>query len=214
MSLTAELTEFKNNFNANAPAEVQATMKSALDELIADKVGDRAVKSGDKFPGFVLKNQNNESINIDDLFKDNKLLIVNFYRGGWCPYCNLELKALQDKKEEFRKLGAELVAITPETPDNSLSTSQKNELDFNILTDQNGELSKELGIAFDLPENLRPLYLQFGIEVEKHNGSGVFTLPIPGTYILNENKEVIFHYLDLDYTKRLDPADIISFLNK
>lgn len=214
MSLTTELNEFKENFTNNAPQEAQNVMKAAQLELQESVTGKDAKKTGDVFSNFTLKNQKNETINSKDLFGDNDYLIVNFYRGGWCPYCNIELKALKDNLTTFKRLNADLVAITPESPDNSLTTAQKNEVPFNILTDNKSVLATELGLAFELPLALRPLYDQFGLDVQKHNGQGVFTLPIPATYVIDKDMNILLDFIDIDYTKRLDPSDIISLLEK
>ena len=212
MSLTQELENFQNEFIKNAPSVVVNEMTKAQEELLKTKVGETALNVGELFPRFTLPNAKNENISFNDLFNDNKYLIISFYRGGWCPYCNLELKALQNNLDNFKSLGAKLVAITPEKPDHSFSTSEKNELEFQVLSDIGSNLARELNISFELPENLKPLYAQFGIEVEKHNGD--FSLPIPSTFIVSKEGEVLFRYLDLDYTKRLDPEEILRFLGR
>lgn len=211
-SLTQDLKEFNNNFKENAPKEVQEEMIKAHQELLNKKIGEEALKIGETFPMFKFKNAHLDEKSLDELFEGKDHLIISFYRGGWCPYCNLELKALQDNLEKFREQGANLVAITSETPDNSLETSEKNNLTFEVLTDKNSELSKAINIAFDLPENLRTLYEQFGIDVVKHNGG--YNLQIPATFIINKDLKVLYSFVDTDYTVRLDPSEILAFLNK
>lgn len=210
MSLTQELENFKNDFLKSAPTEVVSEMSTAHEQLLKDGIGENALGVGGAFPNFTLTNAKESKVSFEDLFGDNDKLIISFYRGGWCPYCNLELKALQNHIEDFKKLGASLVAITPEKPDHSLSTVEKNELSFEVLTDLNSELAKEIKLSFELPENLKPLYQQFGIEVEKYNGD--YSLPIPATFIVNRSGDVLYRFLDLDYTVRLDPKEILNFL--
>lgn len=187
-------------------------MQKAHDELVNKKIGLEAKRTGDKFPGFNLKNHEGDAKKLDSLFEENKFLVVSFYRGGWCPYCNIQLKALQEKLSEFKELSAGLVTITPETPDNSLSTAQKNEIAFDILSDVDSSLAKELGISFELPENLRPLYTQFGIDIPKHNGKNNYTLPIPATYLIDRDGTILFDFLNLNYTVRSNPEDIVNKL--
>ena len=213
MGLTKDLNEFKQGFLSKAPQEAQNEMMKAQKNLLEKKVGERAIKVGDLFPKFELQNVKNETKKFDDLFGDKNFLIVSFYRGGWCPYCNIELKALQDNIQNFHNAGANLIAISPESPDNSMTTAEKNEVKFEILTDKNSELAKKINMAFELPENLKPLYQSFGIDVAKHN-DGDFNLPLPATFILNKTGEVLYRFIDLDYTVRLDPQDILNFLKK
>lgn len=213
MSLTKDLHEFKQGFLSKAPQEAQNEMMKAQKDLLEKKVGESAIKVGETFPKFELQNAKNETKKFDDLFGDKNFLIVSFYRGGWCPYCNIELKALQDNITNFHSAGANLIAISPESPDNSMTTKEKNEVKFEILTDKNSKLAKEINMAFELPENLKPLYDSFGIDVAKHN-DGDFNLPLPATFILNKAGEVLYRFIDLDYTVRLDPQEILDFLKK
>lgn len=212
MSLTEELNNFREEFLKTAPKEVVSEMNKAQEELLKNEVGKKALGAGDTFPDFKLNNSLGKEVSFKDLVSQNKYLIISFYRGGWCPYCNLELKALQNELETFKSLGAELVAITPEKPDHSLTTSEKNDLSFQVLSDVGSMLAQKLNISFELPENLKPLYAQFGIEVDKRNGD--FSLPIPSTFIVSHEGEIIFRFLDLDYTKRLDPKEIVRFLSE
>lgn len=212
MSLTEELNNFREEFLKTAPKEVVSEMNKAQEELLKNEVGKKALGTGDSFPDFTLNNSLGKEVSFKDLLSKNKYLIISFYRGGWCPYCNLELKALQNELETFKSLGAELVAITPEKPDHSLTTSEKNDLSFQVLSDIGSTLAQKLNISFELPENLKPLYAQFGIEVDKRNGD--FSLPIPSTFIVSHEGEIIFRFLDLDYTKRLDPKEIVRFLSE
>ncbi len=212
MSLTEELNNFREEFLKTAPKEVISEMNKAQEELLKNEVGKKALGTGDTFPDFTLNNSLGKEVSFKDLVSQNKYLIISFYRGGWCPYCNLELKALQNELETFKSLGAELVAITPEKPDHSLTTSEKNDLSFQVLSDVGSTLAQKLNISFELPENLKPLYAQFGIEVDKRNGD--FSLPIPSTFIVSHEGEIIFRFLDLDYTKRLDPKEIVHFLSE
>jgi peroxiredoxin len=214
MNLTIELEKTLNGFKEKAPLEVQGEMQKAYEELVLNKVGNNSLDVNDNFPDFELVNQNNSLTSLNDLIGESRYLLISFYRGGWCPYCNLELRALQEKLPEFNNLDINLVAITPEKPDESLSTAEKNELSFSVLSDIDSELAKEIGISFELPGNLKPIYEKFGIDIPKHNGKNNFTLPVPATYLIDKNKKVLFSFKDVDYTVRLNPEDIIKELNK
>ena len=137
---------------------------------------------------------------------------MTFYRGGWCPYCNLELRAYQAVLPEIKAVGAVLVAITPELPDASLSTSEKNELEFEVLTDANSDYSREIGLVFTLPARLRPIYETFGINVEAHNGDGQFDLPLAATFIVDVDGSIASAFVNADYTVRAEPSDVVEVL--
>lgn len=214
MHLTQELENKAKDFKNTAPKEVQEQMQKAHDQLVAKKITAEAINAGDKFPEFDLFNQKNEKRTLGQVFGDNKFLVISFYRGGWCPYCNLELKALEDKRNDFLELGASLVAVSPERPDSSISTSEKNNLEFEVLSDINSELSKKIGISFELPENLKPIYSQFGIDIPAHNGENDYTLPVAATFILSKDREIHLAFLDLDYKVRLDPDKVVSKLKE
>ena len=189
----------------NVPADILATMNGATVDLVAAEIDKQALKTGDSVPSFTLPNQNNEMKSLPE-----SLIVLSFYRGGWCPYCNFELGALQKLLPEFEAAGAKLIAITPETPDHSLSTKEKNELSFDILSDDGNKVAKQFGLVFELPEVLRPIYAKFGIDVNAHNGDETFELPIAATYVINAAGEIVYDFVEIDYTQRAEPSDVLA----
>ncbi|MEB3229941.1 MAG: peroxiredoxin-like family protein [Leptolyngbyaceae bacterium] len=129
-------------------------------------------------------------------------------------YCNLELRAYQQVLPEIKALGATLVAITPETPDHSLTTTEKNELGFEVLSDVGNHVARQLGLVFTLPERLRPIYTSFGIDVAAHNGDQNFELPLAATYVINTDGTVVHAFVEADYTKRDDPEAVVKVLKQ
>jgi peroxiredoxin len=121
---------------------------------------------------------------------------------------------LQLELKRINELGASLVAISPETPDNALSTTEKNELAFEVLSDVGNRVARQFGIVFQLPLDLRPIYAGFGIDLPKANGDETFELPIPATYIIGTDRKIRKAFVDTDYTKRLDPEEIIAVLKR
>lgn len=119
---------------------------------------------------------------------------------------------MQLNLNRIKELGASLVAISPETPDNSLSTTEKNELSFEVLSDLGNRVARRFGIVFQLPLDLRPIYAGFGIDLPKSNADDTFELPLPATYIIERDGKIRKAFIDADYTKRLDPEDIIRAL--
>ena len=212
MNLTQELNAFKAKFKANQPEKIKSVMATATTDLIESKLAEKSLGKGDKIPDFSLPNAVGEEVSLNSLLAKGAA-VISFYRGGWCPYCNMELRALQQALPEIEAKGASLVAISPETPDASLSTKEKNELSFEVLSDRNNQLAKKLGLVFTLPESLRPIYKNFGIDIPAHNGEDTFELPLPATYVVAADGTVVYSFAHADYTKRLDPAEIINALD-
>src|SRR5271163_610476 len=183
MSLQAKLDAFKADFEAgkppyNVPCSVIETMHRATAELIASGAASRAKKVGDKAPGFSLKDPEGNIVSSAELWKKGPL-IVSFYRGVWCPYCNLELQALEAAKPEFDRRHASLVAISPQTPPNSRKSVRQNKLTLPILSDTKGEVSAAFGLRFQLPDYLIELYKGLKNDLPAFNGDPSWTLPIP-----------------------------------
>lgn len=211
MSLQDELNGFKEGFRANAPADVQAKMAAATQALASSGMLDKVIGTGNTLPEFSLPNHIGDQVSLSGLLA-NGPLIVTFYRGGWCLYCNLELRAYHDAQPRIDAAGATLVAITPELPDASLNTVEKNELGFHVLTDKNAAYARQLGLVHTLPEEIIDIYDGFGIDVEKHNGTGQFDLPLPATYVVGTNGVVFKSFVEVDYTKRMEPEIVIAAL--
>jgi len=209
MSLQQELAELKADIKTKVPAEVFHRFEKSIDDLEQQGVGSNAPKVGDNISNFVLSNQSGERRHLTDLRANGPVVMV-FYRGGWCPYCNLELRAYQQILPQIEAAGATLVAITPETPDNSLSTSEKNELKFEVLTDAGAEYAKQIGISFSLPQDLRELYTSLGGDLNKFNGEGNWDLPIPATFVVDAGGKVVFAHVDPNYTTRANTKDVLS----
>lgn len=211
MSLTETLLDYNKKSRGRIPVETLAIMDEATQALVNGNIAQKSIKKGDTLPLTELINPRGEKLQLSALL-ENGPLVISFYRGGWCPYCNFELRALQEAFPQIKEQGANLVAITPETPDNSLSTTEKNEVGFTILTDYDNAYAKELGLVFKMPEELQEIYTSFGIDVEAHNGNQNFELPMPATIVVGTNREVIYSFVSEDYTKRADIAAILEAL--
>ena len=212
-TLKESLSQFQAEFVQTLPESVQVTMSKATQDLIESGIVNRILLPGEKIPTIALPNATGNIVNVNQQLASGPL-VLSFYRGGWCPYCNLELKALQAKLPEIQALGAQLIAISPETLDNSLSTTEKNALEFEVLSDRGNQIARTFGLVFTLPETLRPLYTSFGIDLAAYNGDETFELPLPAIYIVATDGTVKLAFADPDYTKRLEPAEIIQTLKE
>ena len=211
MTLRDQLKEYADTSAKNMPEEAKNIMQAGIDKLEKTDIIKNATKKGDVFPDFSLPNAKGELISLDALLEKGKV-VLTFYRGGWCPYCNLALRALQNVIPEIKEKNATLVAITPETPDNTLSVKEKNKLDFEVLTSRNNELARFLGLTYRLPKELTTLYQKFGIDLTESQGNNDNELPIAATYIIEKDKKITYSFISEDYKLRAEPSDIIAAL--
>jgi len=218
MTLQAKLDAFKADFEAgkppyNVPRAVIETMHRATKELIDSGAAGRALKAGDKAPLFTLKDPEGHSVSSASLLADGPL-IISFYRGVWCPYCNMELQALEAARPEFERLGAKLVAISPQTPVNSRKSVRQNNLGFLILSDTNNDVATAFGLKFALPDYLIELYKSLKNELPAFNGDPSWTLPMPGRFVVAPDRTIVYAEVNPDYTVRPEPDAMLQALNK
>ncbi len=210
-SLTEQLAEFKAGFLTRAPAERVAMMASATAELRATGIEQTALQVGAAAPDLTLPDATAKPVRLADLWARGPLVVI-FYRGGWCPYCNLELRAWQQQLDALTAAGASLVAISPQTPDNSLSTAEKNALAFPVLSDSDLAASEAFGVAFELPPALVELYAKVGNDLPTLNGNGRWVLPVPATYVIGRDGRIAQAHVEADYRERAEPAEVLRQL--
>jgi peroxiredoxin len=211
MPLLKELAEFAAAMPSRVPAERLAIMERATKDLITSGIVARAAKVGSRAPDFSLPDATGRVVSLADLLVKGPVLIT-FYRGGWCPYCNMELRAYQRLLPEIEVPGASLVAISPQAPDASLGTAEKNALTFPVLSDLDGAVADAFGLMFELPDDLRSVYIAFGNDLPRINGTGDWRLPVPATYVVDQDRTILFAGVDPDYRTRPDPADALLAL--
>jgi peroxiredoxin len=214
MSLKEQLAEYRADWRKRVPADRQAIMERHIEQLRTGVIARTMLKVGNRAPQFMLRNAKGEIVDIGALRRKGPV-IVTFYRGGWCPYCNLELKAFQEILPEIKAAGASLVAISPEKPDDTLSTAEKNALVFEVLSDVGQKVGRAFGLVYQFTEELRSAYRGFGRDIPAHNGTpGEWALPVSATYVIDRNGTIIYAYTDVDYRDRADPRDVLDFLTR
>jgi len=211
MLLHDQIAKLKRDMAGQIPSEVQQIMQQAAKVLECSGMADNSLKAGDTVPDFTLPDAKGSDVRFADILARGPV-VLSFYRGGWCPYCNLELQALQQALPQIRELGVQLIAVSPELPDQSLSTAEKHALAFTVLSDQGNRVAKDFGIVFTLPEVLRPIYVQFGIDLPAWNGDDSFELPMPATYVIGRNGIILDGFVNTDYTQRMEPEQILDIL--
>lgn len=212
MSLSTELNAFRAEFMQKVPAAIREAMAKADLALATSGITERALKAGAMAPDFILPDVHGNKVQLSTLLAKGPV-VVSFYRGGWCPYCNLELRALQQVLPQLQHLGASLVAISPQKPDESLSTAEKNALSFPVLSDLASSVASSFGITFDLAEELRPIYTRFDHPLPQKNGVDSWVLPIPATYVIDKKGKILLSFVDIDYRNRLEPSEVITALS-
>ena len=211
MSLKNDIDEFKSTFLPQIPGQLRNTMDKAQQALKDSRIAERALAAGNDAVDFTLPNARGEQVSSEALRQQGPI-VVSFYRGGWCPYCSLELKALQSVNAEIEALGARLVAISPQVPDESLSTAEKNRLEFEVLSDINSKVADQYGLTFSLDEDLRPVYKNWGADVAAVNDDPDCKLPLPATYVISQDGKIVHSFVEEDYTERLEPDEILDAL--
>jgi peroxiredoxin len=214
MSLKEQLAEYRAGWYKRVPAERQAIMERHIEQLRNSAMARTMLKVGDRAPAIVLGNAKGETVDVGALLKKGPV-IVAFYRGGWCPFCNLELKAFQEVLPEISAAGASLVAISPEKPDDTLSTAEMNALTFEVLSDVGQKVGRAFGLVYEFTEELQSAYHGFGRDIPAINGTpGEWALPVSATYVVDRDGTIIYAYTDLDYRDRADPRDVIKVLTQ
>lgn len=216
MTLQAKLDAFKADFKAgkppyNAPAEIHPIMERATAELIASGAAGKALKVGDKAPLFTLKDPDGNPVSSADLLAKGPL-VLTFYRGVWCPYCNMELQALQAFLPTLQEVGASLVAISPQIAANSRKSVRTNGLEFPILSDTHNDVAQAFGLRFALPDYLVELYKNLRNDLPTFNDDPSWTLPMPARYVIGRDGVIRYAEVNPDYTQRPEPEAMLDSL--
>lgn len=186
-------------------------VSGAEDAFDATGIAARAKRAGDQAPDVTLPDAAGNRVRLSDVWRKGMLVIV-FYRGGWCSYCNLQLRAWQREAGELARLGATLVAISPQTPDNSMSTTQDNQLAFTVLSDSDLEAANGFGLAYTLHPDVVDYYATVGTDIPVLNGNGQWVLPVPATYVVDTTGSIRFSLIEEDLRKRVEPREVIAVL--
>ncbi|KAI0557810.1 alkyl hydroperoxide reductase [Gracilaria domingensis] len=214
--LAPQLQAVKEKFLSSLPKEAVAKVNETSAKLEQSKPIN-PLQVGDQAPDFTLPNAKGEKVTLSELLKDQSAVVITWYRGGWCPYCNMTLRVFTQHNDEIEGLGAKLVALTPETADESLSMAEKNELKFEVLSDDGLSVADKFGVMFTVPDDIKKMYTGFGIDLDNINGNEgkrMARLPAPATYVIDKKGVIQYAFADLDYTKRAEPSEVMKVLKK
>jgi peroxiredoxin len=194
-----------------APAELRRGIAATAQRLDAIDFTARAPKPGDEAPEFALPDQCGDEVWLNVLLRSGPVVLI-FYRGEWCPYCNLQLRTFQAHLDQIEELGGQLVAISPQTPEHSLSTAETNGLAFLVLSDVGATVIDRYGLKYDVDAETRGLLETVGNDVGAHNGAGGWVLPAAATFVIGTDGRVRYADVRGNWTERAEPADVLAAL--
>jgi len=211
--LQDQLDARRDAFLEKAPPEIIESQQKALAELQQSGLIDQALNVGDKAPDFTLGDPDGKQVRLSDLLK-NGPVVLTWYRGAWCPYCNIALASLTSHNDDFQKLGATLVALTPELPDTNSETVKEQGLPFEVLSDIDHKVADQYGLVFKLNDATRKRYQEKFKLVERSGEKAADRLPLPATYVIGTDGVIRYAFLDADYRRRAEPEEIIAALKE
>ncbi|KAF2989288.1 AhpC/TSA family protein (plasmid) [Methylocystis sp. MJC1] len=207
-SLTQQIAAFTAAAEKRLPPGYIDAFRALVARLVEEGIGRSAPKVGAAFPDFELRDDAGNNVRASDHWS-HRTMIIKFYRGGWCPYCNLELKALQQHHQDLAALNAEIFAVAPEKSTAQAETKQKAAAGFTFLWDRNNELARQLGISFPVDAVVKDIYGKLDLDLQEVNG--VWELPVPATFVVRDGR-VRYRVIDPNYLERQDPVDLIAWL--
>jgi len=213
-TLAEQLDARKAKFVEMATPERIAAAENAISEVADSGILDKAINLGDKAPNFTLPDALGNSVSLyDELAKGP--VILTWYRGSWCPYCNIQLHDYQKSLSDIHAAGTQLIAISPELSDSALSWKEKNELDFIVLSDVGNEVAREYGIVYRIPDAISAGYVAGGrTDLTQYNGNDSLELPLAVTYVIGTDGSVEYAFVDADYRKRAETSDVVEFVKQ
>src|SRR6266581_9315692 len=211
--LQQQIDEFIAEGASWLPAGLLQDLLSPIGQLIKSGAAERAFKEGEQAPDFTLPDSRGNVVTLSQLLTQGPV-VMTFFRGQWCPYCHLQLRAYQEALSHIQARGASLVAISPQTPYHSRALAEKLELTFALLSDMGNQMARQFGLVFTLDEAVRGAYKQVGADLPRFNGTDSWELPMAGTFLVDQSGTVRQAFVHPDFTRRLDPSVVIARLNE
>lgn len=213
MRLQDKLDETRERYFQDTPQHINRVRQGAINELVSSGAAERAVCAGDPAPGFTLLEPNGKSLSSFELLNRGPVLIV-FYRGRWCPYCSLDLRAIEAIAEELRSTGTSIVAISPQSAQESRITTELHGLSFPSLVDRGGKVARSFGLRWKVTRELRAAELECGLDLAAVNDDSSWTLTMPARYVVSPDGTIEYADVSADYTRRGDPTELFPVLNE
>ena len=212
---TQELDSARNLYrDQKLPKPALEIMDAATAELENNAAASHALQPGDIAPDFILPNVDGRSVRLYSELERGPVVLV-YYRGGWCPFCNIHLRGFQKSLAEFKAAGAQVVAISPQLPDHSLTTQVEAELAFPVLSDVGLNTARAFRVAFELPKALLDLHADFDVVLENTNGAeGAKELPMPATFVIRADRTIVYAHVEADFMRRSEPLEVLKLVRE
>ena len=211
--LQQQIDEFIAEGASWLPTDLLRDLFRPIGQLVTSGVAENALKEGGQAPDFTLPDSRGTKVRLSDLLRQGPVVIC-FYRGQWCPYCHLALRAYQQAMPQLHAGRTTLVAISPQTPDHKRALVEKLALTFALLSDRGNQVAREYGLVFTIDKELRRAHLRVGANLPAFNGTDAWELPMAGTFLVDRSGTVRLAFVDPDFTHRLDPSVIVARLNE
>lgn len=224
MSLQSQLDQLTAKLRAMVPAERLVTVDRFAEELVQSGQAERALKAGDHMPGFELPDGDGMLWRSEDLLRSGPLrpftpgagangaLVIVFYRGRWCAYCNAQLSALQEIHQKIAEAGASLIAVSPQTQKHSYMTRDMHKLRFPVLSDQGNQVARKFGLVYRLSPEMQTMYESIMTKLPGYNGDQSWELPLAATYVVRSNGKISWAQIDADWRHRPEPEGVLENL--
>jgi peroxiredoxin len=209
MTLKAKLNALWDKTLRTERRDLTQAYEALIQRLSEVDMTARSLKAGDSMPRFLLPSVEGRLVDSSDLLEKGPL-VVSFFRGEWCAFCTLELEALQTKLPEIEQLGATLVAVTADTGEWLRAAKGRRAVRFEVLSDVDHALGFQFGIIFRVPDALRRVYLEIGVDLAARHGNDAWLLPVPATFVVDRKGTIRHAYVDVDFTRRMEPDDIVK----
>lgn len=207
MSLREQIDTYKKEMAARLAPEAVERFNARRAALAETGIAEQALKAGQTAPDFSLPDAAGQTVRLAELLAHGPVALT-FYRGDWCPYCNLTLRAYQAVLPQITALGAALVAVSPQDADHSQLTISNKELTFPVLSDRGNGVARQFGLVWSIPEKDRAT----SAKLPDYNGDETWELPVPGTFVIAPDRTIRLAFADADWTNRLEPSAILEAL--
>jgi len=212
-SLREQFAERKELVAKYVPAEIQAIHARVIAELQQRRIAEGTLAAGTKAPAFELADHNGKLVSSTELSTKGRLIIC-FFRGRWCPFCVGQLEAMNRLVSEIEEVGASLIAISPQTVQQSFFMADQHQLQFPLLSDVGNDVARQFGLVYRVPDFQQAVYRRAFVNLPLANGDESWELPIPATYIIERDSTVLYASSNPDYTERPEPGEILTAVKR
>lgn len=213
MTLNEQAEALKRQFLEQTDPAIAERVGSGLERLVEAHPAGNALGVGEHAPDFALRDVRGGIVKLSEHLARGPV-VLSFYRGGWCPFCSLELRAWRHCLDRVHDLGAELIAVSPEAADRARSAVEEQGFDFPVATDADQDVAAAYGLVFELPEPAREAQSLLEAPLDRCNADGTWWLPVPATYVLDTRGTIRWAWAGDDYTRRAEPADAVEALRE